>query len=109
MIYSFYDPAIEDRTGLGNFVILDHIERATKAGLPYVYLGYWVEGSPRMQYKVRFRPLDVLGAEGWRRLGDDEQRRLIENVAKGGTSRDAAEEGSTKDPAADLQREFKLA
>lgn len=109
MIYSFYDPAIEDRTGLGNFVILDHIERAAKAGLPYVYLGYWVEGSPRMQYKVRFRPLDVLGADGWRRLDDDEQRQLIENVAKGGTSRDAAGEGSTKDPAADLQREFKLA
>ncbi len=109
MIYSFYDPAIEDRTGLGNFVILDHIERAAKAGLPYVYLGYWVEGSSRMQYKVRFRPLDVLGADGWRRLDDEEQRQLIENVARGGASRDAAAEGSTKDPATDLQREFKLA
>lgn len=113
MIYSFYDPEIEDRTGLGNFVILDHIERAAKAGLPYVYLGYWVNGSARMQYKVRYRPLDVLGAEGWRRLGDEEQRRLIENVAKGSEERDAAGDGSTKDPAQDLpedlQREFKLA
>ena len=52
MIYSFYDPEHEARTGLGNYIILDHIQRA-RAGLPYVYLGYWVDGAPRMQYKVR--------------------------------------------------------
>lgn len=109
MIYSFYDPTIEDRTGLGNFVILDHIERAAEAGLPFVYLGYWVEGSPRMQYKVRFRPLEVLGADGWRRLDDEEQRSLIESVAQDSCLRDTASEGCTKDPAPDLQREFKLA
>ena len=109
MIYSFYDPTIEDRSGLGNFVILDHIERAAKAGLPFVYLGYWVEGSPRMQYKVRFRPLDVLGPDGWRRLGDDEQRRLIDNVVQGTGPREPAGEGSSKDLGADLQPEFKLA
>ena len=46
MIYSFYDPEHEARTGLGNYIILDHIRRAAgAAGLPYVYLGYWVEGS----------------------------------------------------------------
>ena len=61
MIYSFYDPEHEARTGLGNYIILDHIRRAAEGGLPYVYLGYWVEGSPRMQYKVRYRPLERLG------------------------------------------------
>lgn len=65
MIYSFYDPAIEDRQGLGSFIILDHIMRARNAGLPYVYLGYWVEGSQRMAYKVRYRPLERLGRDGW--------------------------------------------
>ncbi len=57
MIYSFYDPAHPHRDGLGNYIILDHIRRAVAEGLPYVYLGYWVEGSVRMQYKVRYRPL----------------------------------------------------
>ncbi len=67
MIYSFFDPVTEDnaRPGLGTYIILDHIRRAGRAGLPYVYLGYWVEGSPRMQYKVRFRPMERLGPNGW--------------------------------------------
>lgn len=77
MIYSFYDPDDEVRAGLGNFIILDHIRRAAEEGLPYVYLGYWVEGSARMQYKIRYRPLERLGPRGWRRLGADEQDRLI--------------------------------
>ncbi|MES2494200.1 MAG: arginyltransferase [Pseudomonadota bacterium] len=87
MIYSFYDPAHEARTGLGNYIILDHLRRAVGMGLPYVYLGYWVEGSDRMQYKVRYRPLERLGRNGWERLSDAEQDRLIQSVASraGGT------------------------
>ena len=77
MIYSFYDPEIEDRAGLGNYIILDHIGRAGSSGLPYVYLGYWVEGSDRMQYKVRYRPLERLSRNGWERMPDAEQKRLI--------------------------------
>jgi leucyl-tRNA---protein transferase len=77
MIYSFYDPEHEARTGLGNYIILDHIRRAAEAGLPYVYLGYWVEGSARMQYKIRYRPLDRLGRGGWERISAAEQDRLI--------------------------------
>ena len=65
MIYSFFDTELEHRQGLGNFIIMDHILRAAKAGLPYVYLGYWVDGSARMQYKVRYRPLEKLGRTGW--------------------------------------------
>jgi len=77
MIYSFYDPGHEGRQGLGNYIILDHIQRAAEAGLPYVYLGYWVAGSARMQYKVRYRPLERLGPEGWVRMPAAEQDALI--------------------------------
>lgn len=80
MIYSFYDPDALDRSGLGNFIILDHIRRATQMALPYVYLGYWVEGSDRMQYKIRFRPIERLTREGWKRVSSEEQDRLIERA-----------------------------
>ena len=75
MIYSFFEPDYEQRPGLGTFIILDHIVRAGRASLPYVYLGYWVEESKRMAYKSRFRPLERLGPGGWRRF-DPEQREL---------------------------------
>ncbi len=67
MVYSYYDPALEDRS-LGTFMILDHIARARAAGLPHVYLGYWVNGSRKMNYKVRFLPQEHLGAKGWERF-----------------------------------------
>jgi leucyl-tRNA---protein transferase len=72
MVYSFFEPELEDRPGLGTFIILDHIQRARAAQLPYVYLGYWVKGSARMQYKVRFRPIERLGPNGWRRFEEAE-------------------------------------
>ena len=79
MIYSFFEPDDPDgngrRSGLGTYIILDHIVRAGRAGLPYVYLGYWVEESKRMAYKARFRPLEKLGPGGWHRF-DPEQREL---------------------------------
>jgi arginine-tRNA-protein transferase len=67
MVYSFFDPDHEDRS-LGTFMILDHIQRARKMGLPYVYLGYWVDGSRKMGYKRRFRPQEHLMARGWARV-----------------------------------------
>ncbi|MEG3159681.1 arginyltransferase [Sphingomonas sp. LB2R24] len=70
MVYSFFAADEESRPGFGNFIIMDHLIRAREAGLPYVYLGYWVKGSPRMEYKTRYRPLEVLGPAGWRRLED---------------------------------------
>ena len=72
MIYSFFDVGPDARKGLGTYIILDHVIRAARAGLPYVYLGYWVEGSPRMAYKTGFRPLERLGRDGWRRMDDAE-------------------------------------
>ncbi|MBA3880497.1 MAG: arginyltransferase [Sphingobium sp.] len=72
MIYSFFDADHEERRGLGNLIILDHILRARAAGLPYVYLGYWVKGSARMSYKTRYRPIEVLGPTGWSLLADED-------------------------------------
>src|SRR3546814_7218605 len=60
---------------------MDHILRAARAGLPYVYLGYWVEGSKRMQYKIRYRPLERLSKNGWVRFDPDEQQKAIREVA----------------------------
>lgn len=81
MIYSFFDPHHPTRPGLGNYIIMDHILRARRAGLPYVYLGYWVEGSKRMQYKIRYRPLERLGKNGWTRFDPNEQEQAIKEVA----------------------------
>ncbi len=77
MIYSFYDVGDGARRGLGTYIILDHIIRASRAALPYVYLGYWVEGSNRMAYKAAFRPLERLGRDGWRRIDAPEPIELI--------------------------------
>lgn len=67
MIYSFYEPD-GTREGMGNFIILDHITRAAGAGLPYVYLGYWIESCNRMAYKTKFRPVEALIGGQWREL-----------------------------------------
>ncbi len=64
MVYSFYEPDAADRS-LGTLMILDHIARARRMGLAYVYLGYWVRGSRKMDYKGRFLPQERLMAEGW--------------------------------------------
>ncbi len=68
MVYSFFDPEEADRS-LGTFMILDHITRAKTMGLPYLYLGYWVEGSKKMDYKARFLPQERLLPAGWARVG----------------------------------------
>jgi len=67
MVYSFFEPDEADRS-LGTFMILDHIERANRMGLPYVYLGYWVAGSRKMDYKGRFLPQERLMPAGWSRV-----------------------------------------
>ncbi len=67
MVYSFYDVGEEARS-LGSYMILDHVERAKRLGLPYVYLGYWVRGSQKMEYKTRFRPQEHLAMTGWERV-----------------------------------------
>ena len=69
MVYSFFEPAEADRS-LGTYMILDHIARAREMGLPHVYLGYWVEGSRKMDYKRRFVPQERLAPGGWVRYED---------------------------------------
>ena len=64
LVYSYYDPTLTRRS-LGSFVILDHVVQAGLAPVPYVYLGYWVRGSAKMAYKVRFSPIELLRPDGW--------------------------------------------
>ena len=65
MVYSFFESEQAPRS-LGTFMILDHIARARRMGLPYVYLGYWVQGSRKMDYKGRFLPQQRLSPDGWK-------------------------------------------
>jgi arginyl-tRNA--protein-N-Asp/Glu arginylyltransferase len=67
MVYSFFESGEAGRS-LGTFMILDHIARARRMGLAYVYLGYWVAGSRKMDYKGRFLPQERLTADGWKRV-----------------------------------------
>jgi arginine-tRNA-protein transferase len=68
MVYSFFDPD-ENARSLGTFAILDHIARARQMGLPYLYLGYWVKNSRKMDYKGRFLPQERLMPSGWVKTG----------------------------------------
>ena len=64
MVYSFFEPD-EAARSLGTLMVLDHIARAQRMGLTYVYLGYWVSGSRKMDYKSRFLPQERLMPDGW--------------------------------------------
>ena len=66
MVYSFYDTEAPQRS-LGTYMILEHIEYTRQLGLPYLYLGYWIEGSRKMKYKTRFQPQERLTGNGWER------------------------------------------
>ena len=67
MVYSCFDPEEANRS-LGTYMVLDHIARAHRMGLAYVYLGYWVRGSRKMDYKGRFLPQERLMPDGWARV-----------------------------------------
>ena len=108
MIYSFYDPDHAERSGLGNFIILDHIRRAEQMGLPYIYLGYWVDGSSRMQYKVRYRPLERLTRGGWERISAEEQDRLIQSAISMPREKLLPAQGSGKDGVPGGQEQYRL-
>ncbi|KMW57066.1 Arginine-tRNA-protein transferase [Candidatus Rhodobacter oscarellae] len=71
MVYSFFDPA-RASDSLGTYIIMDHIRIAQEAGLPYVYLGYWVPGSAKMGYKAKFGPLEIYKDGAWQDIGDPE-------------------------------------
>ncbi|TNB48121.1 arginyltransferase [Martelella lutilitoris] len=71
MVYSFFNPAYVKRS-LGSYMIVDHVSRAQRLSLPYVYLGYWVKGSQKMDYKKRFQPQEHLTGKGWERAKVEE-------------------------------------
>lgn len=64
MVYSFFNTH-EHRRSLGTYMILDHIRIAKEAGLPYVYLGYWVPNSPKMAYKANFKGVELYFKGAW--------------------------------------------
>ena len=75
MVYSFFDPD-KSKKSLGTFMILDHISVALDLGLPYLYLGYWVPGSQKMDYKVNFKGVEIFQNNKWRVLSEDEEYKL---------------------------------
>jgi leucyl-tRNA---protein transferase len=66
-IYTFYD-AERPSLSLGTYSILWQIAEAKRRKLPYVYLGYWIEESRKMSYKVNFQPVEGLIRVTWERV-----------------------------------------
>lgn len=66
-VYTYFDPAMSAR-GLGTYAILSQIEVALSMKLDYLYLGYWIQGHPKMDYKIRFQPLEFLRKGKWERV-----------------------------------------
>lgn len=75
LVYSFFNPDLHARS-LGTYMILDHIEIAREAELPYIYLGYWVPGSPKMQYKASFGALEIFINGEWQALDNPQDFKL---------------------------------
>jgi arginine-tRNA-protein transferase len=69
-VYTFYDPDERSR-GLGTLAILKQIEVARERGLKYLYLGFWIAGHVKMDYKIRFRPIEILRSGLWQRHEPD--------------------------------------
>jgi len=64
-VYHCFDPDVRERR-IGVFSVLAEIEHAGQLGLPYYYLGYWIENAPTMHYKANYRPNEVLISGSWR-------------------------------------------
>src|SRR5690606_9413457 len=89
MVYSFFDPALA-RESLGSFIILDHVAIAQEARLPYVYLGYWVPGSAKMDYKARFQPLEIFTDGRWVLLSATDPAEAVRRASRPAISEQVA-------------------
>lgn len=67
MVYSFFEPSDAGRS-LGSYMILDHVAMAQEMDLSHVYLGYWVSGSRKMDYKIAYRPFELSDGSRWHRF-----------------------------------------
>ncbi|HNH20448.1 MAG TPA: arginyltransferase [Pseudomonadales bacterium] len=66
-VYTFFDPDLEPRS-LGVLAVLWQIEYCRQRGLPYLYLGYWIQNCRKMRYKLRYRPAELLIDQRWIQL-----------------------------------------
>ena len=82
MVYSVFNPDFNERS-LGTYMIVDHNALALEMKLKFVYLGYWVKGSSKMDYKKRFSPLEVFTNDQWICASKVSQKKLnTENGSK---------------------------
>jgi arginine-tRNA-protein transferase len=63
-VYTFFDPDLPERS-LGTLALLRQIEWARRDGRAHLYLGYWIAGHGKMDYKRRFRPLEAFDGRRW--------------------------------------------
>jgi len=69
LVYSFFDPS-DPRRSFGTYMILHHVQMARKAGMRYVYLGYWIRGCAKMDYKSRFSGIELYYGNRWQKSAD---------------------------------------
>lgn len=69
-VYTFYDPDVP-KASFGTFNVLWQIEQARQLTMPFIYLGYWIQQSGKMAYKINFRPIEALRNGTWETLATE--------------------------------------